>query len=100
MLTSRELGLIYVFAAFQGLSNGALNAAMPTFVGSYFPRNRYSQVMGVVLPFQVCSNAVAATLAGIIFDATSTYTPAFMTAAIFSTAGLMFAFLARKPRQA
>ncbi|MBA7677116.1 hypothetical protein ES703_85364 [subsurface metagenome] len=33
LLTSRELGMIYVYAAFQGMSNGALTVAMPTFVG-------------------------------------------------------------------
>ncbi len=98
LLSSRELGLIYIYAAFQGMSNGALTAAMPTFVGAYYPRRRYSQVMGVVLPFQVCSNAIATTAAGAIYDATSTYTPAFITAAIFSLAGLIFVFLARRPK--
>jgi sugar phosphate permease len=97
LLTSRELGLIYVYAAFQGMSNGALTAAMPTFVGAYYPRNRYSRVMGVVLPFQVCSNAIGATIAGLIYDAASTYAPAFITAAFFALAGLTFAFSARKP---
>ena len=99
LLTSRELGLIYVFAAFQGMSNGALTAAMPTFVGAYYPRQRYSQVIGVVLPFQICSNAIATTVAGAIFDATSTYTPAFITAAVFCVAGLIFVFMARQPKQ-
>ena len=99
LLTSRELGLIYVYAAFQGMSNGALTTAMPTFVGAYYPRERYSQVLGVVLPFQVCSNAVATTLAGVIYDATGTYTPAFITAACFALAGLIFVFMARKPKQ-
>ena len=99
LLTSRDLGMIYVFAAFQGMSNGALTAAMPTFVGAYYPRQRYSQVMGVVLPFQICSNAIATTVAGAIFDATSTYTPAFITAAVFCLAGLIFVFMARSPRQ-
>jgi len=99
LLTSRELGLIYVYAAFQGMSNGALTTAMPTFVGVYYPRNRYAQVMGVVLPFQVCSNAIATTVAGAIFDATSTYTPAFITAAIFCLVGLNFVFMMHRPKQ-
>ncbi|MBN1176240.1 MAG: MFS transporter [Dehalococcoidales bacterium] len=99
LLSSKELGLIYVYAAFQGMSNGALTAAMPTFIGAYYPRQRYAQVMGMVLPFQVCSNAIATTVAGAIFDATSTYTPAFITAAIFCLAGLIFVFMARRPKQ-
>jgi len=99
LLSSRELGLIYVYAALQGMSNGALTTAMPTFVGDYYPRERYAQVLGVVLPFQVCSNAIAATVAGVIYDATGVYTPAFIAAACFALAGLVFVFMARKPRQ-
>ncbi len=99
LLSSRELGLIFVYAAFQGMSNGALTAAMPTFVGAYYPRHRYSQVLGVVLPFQVSSNAIATIVAGAIYDATLSYTPAFITAAVLSLAGLILVFFARRPKQ-
>jgi MFS family permease len=98
LLTSRELGLIYVYAAFQGMSNSAVMAAMPTFVGAYYPRNRYSQVMGIVLLFQVCANAIGATTAGLIYDTALTYAPAFITAIFIALAGLTFAFSARKPK--
>jgi MFS family permease len=98
LLNTRELGLIYVYAAFQGISNGSLIAALPTFVGAYYPRDRYAQVIGVVFPFQIISQAIAGTIAGAIYDATASYTPAFITAAVFSLSGLFFAFMARKPR--
>lgn len=98
LLTTRELALIYVYAAFQGMSVGALIAAMPTFVGAYYPRDRYAQVLGVVLPFQVCSNAVATIVAGSVFDATGTYQVAFITAACLSLAGFFFAFMSRQPK--
>lgn len=98
LLNTRELGLIYVYAAFQGMSNGALITALPTLVGAYYPRDRYAQVLGVVFPFQVVTNAVAATVAGAVFDVTGAYTPAFIAAACFSTAGIVFAFLARRPK--
>jgi cyanate permease len=98
LLTSKNLGLIYVFAALQGISNGSLITALPTFVGNYYPRDRYAQVMGIVFPFQVISNAISAAFAGFIFDATGNYTPAFTTAAIFSLAGMFCAFMARRPK--
>ncbi len=98
LLTTRELALIYVYAAFQGLSSGSLFAALPTFVGYYYPRNRYARVISVVFPFQVVSNAFAATVAGAVFDAAGTYTPAFATAAVFSLAGLVFVSMARRPK--
>ena len=98
LLTTRELGLIYVFAALQGISHGSLITALPTFVGAYYPRESYAQVLGVVFPFQVLSNAISAAVAGAIFDAAGTYRPAFLTAAIFSLSGLVFAFMARRPK--
>jgi len=100
LITTRELGFIYVYAAFQGMTNGALLTAMPTLVGAYYPRHRYARVLGVILPFQVVANAAAATIGGAIYDATLSYTPAFITAAAFSLLGVFFAFNARKPRTA
>jgi len=98
ILSSRELVFIYIYAAFQGMSNGALTTAMPTIVGAYYPRERYAQVLGVVIPFQVCANAIAATVAGLIFDATNSYTPAFIAAATFCLFGLFFVSMARRPK--
>ena len=40
LLTTENLGLLYVFAALQGISNGSLITALPTFVGNYYSRNR------------------------------------------------------------
>jgi MFS family permease len=98
LLTTRELALLYIFAILLGLSGGSLTAALPMFVGAYYPRERYAQVLGVVFPFQVVSNASAATIAGLVFDATSSYTPAFIAASVFSLAGFFFALMARRPR--
>ncbi|HJX13595.1 MAG TPA: MFS transporter, partial [Dehalococcoidales bacterium] len=64
LLTTRELGLIYIYAVFMGIGNGALTAALPTFVGVYFGRERYAQALGVIFPFQVVSQAAAAFIAG------------------------------------
>ena len=99
LLTTKELGLLYVFAIFIGLSAGSLTVALAMFVGAYYPRDRYAQVMGVVFPFQIISNAGAATIAGLVYDATSSYTPAFIAAGCFSLAGLFFAHMARRPKQ-
>jgi sugar phosphate permease len=100
IILSRELVFIYIYAAFQGLSNGALTTAMPTIVGSYYSRERYSRVLGVAFPFQICANAIAGTVAGSIFDATGSYTPAFIAAAVFCFAGLIFVSMVRRPRLA
>jgi len=100
LLSTRELGLIYIYAVCQGLGNGALITALPTFVGAYYRRDRYARVLGVVLPFQVITNAISMTVAGIIYDATSAYTVAFAIAAVFSFSGIIIAFKTRRPKSA
>lgn len=99
LLTTKELAWLYVFATFLGLSTGSLTVALATFIGAYYPRERYAQVLGVVFPFHVIANAIAATIAGLVYDATESYTPAFITACTLSLAGLFLAFMARRPKQ-
>ncbi|OGO44368.1 MAG: hypothetical protein A2Z05_07845 [Chloroflexi bacterium RBG_16_60_22] len=97
LLTTRELGLIYIYAVFMGIGNGALTAALPTFVGVYFGRERYAQALGVIFPFQVVSQAAAAFIAGAIYDATSSYQWAFIVVAACSALGVASVFLTRLP---
>jgi MFS family permease len=93
LLTTQELWLIYVYAFFLGIGNGALMTAMPTFVGAIFRRERYSQALGFTFPFHLVSQAVAAYVAGAIFDATSSYRPAFMVLICFMLAGIFFVYM-------
>jgi MFS family permease len=99
LLTTRELGLMYVFAVLLGLGNGALTATMPTFVGLHFHGDQYARAIGVVLPFQVCTQAVASFVGGAIYDATQTYRPAFMIVTVFILLGALFISLARPPKR-
>lgn len=100
LLSTRELGLIFIYTACQGLSNGALITALPTFVGAYYPRDRYAQVLGVVFPFQILTSAISMTVAGMIYDAANAYTVAFAIAAVFSFSGIIVALITRPPRSA
>ena len=98
LLTTKELPLIYVYAVLLGIGNGALVAAMPTFVGAYYSRDQYARVLGVIFPFQIIGNATGGAIAGAIYDATETYVPAFAVVAALSLIGLICAFLARQPK--
>jgi MFS family permease len=98
LITTRDLTLIYIYSAIMGLSNGALFAALPTFIGAYYGRDRYARVLGVVFPFQVVSQAVAATAAGALYDATASYGPSFIIVIVISLIGLFSAYRARPPK--
>ena len=99
LLTTRNETLLYGYAAFMGIGTGALFAAMPTFVGAYFPRERFAQVSGLVLPFHVVAMAVAASAVGAIHDITGKYTLAFFILAACVVVGMVCALFARPPKQ-
>jgi len=98
LLTTKNLALIYIYSALFGISYGALLVALPTFIGGYYGRTHYAQILGVIFPLGIVAEAVGPVLAGAIYDATATYTPAFAIVATFSLVGLVCAALVRPPK--
>lgn len=98
LLTTKNLGLIYIYAILFGISYGALVTALPIFVGGYYGRTHYAQILGLIFPLGIAAEAVGPVLAGAIYDATTTYTLAFVAVAVFSLVGLVCAILARPPK--
>jgi cyanate permease len=99
LLTSRQLGLIYVYAILLGLGSGAITTAMPTFTGIHFRRERYAQALGVIVIFQVGAQSVAAYIAGIIYDASGSYIPAFIVIAACIALGILVTGMIRAPKK-
>jgi MFS family permease len=97
LLTTKNLAMIYVYAALMGLSLGAILTAMASFAGAYYPREQYAQVIGLFLAFYVIGQSIAALGTGAIYDATQQYTLAFSILTVSSLAGLVCALLARPP---
>jgi MFS family permease len=97
LLTSKNIIFIYFFAAFIGLSLGAILTSMSTFIGAYYPRQHYAQIAGIILPFYMIGQSISASAVGLIFDITNQYTLAFSLLTVTSLAGLICAFSARPP---
>jgi MFS family permease len=99
LMNTQRLGLIYVFAMLNGLGSGALFATMPTFVGLHWQGKRYVEVLGILLPFQVVTQAVAAYVGGAIHDATNNYLPAFEVVGALIVIGIICLSLTRVPKR-
>jgi MFS family permease len=97
LLTSKELGWLYIYSALVGTGYGALLAAIPTFIGTYYGRKTYPQLIGFAMAIHLAANAVAGTIAGLIYDIRGSYTLAFIIVAVFIVIGLVSISLARKP---
>jgi MFS family permease len=98
LISTRNLGLIYVYAALFGISNGSIITTMPTIIGEYYGRAHYAQILGVIFAISVAVESAAPAVAGIVYDATTSYTMAFGIVAAFSLVGLICVLLARRPK--
>jgi len=98
LLTTKTLFLIYIYAVLFGISYGALVVALPTFIGAYYGRIHYAQILGLIFPLAIIAEAAGPIIAGAINDAMGTYIPAFAIITGFSTVGLICAILAYPPK--
>lgn len=97
LISTRNLGLIYVYAALFGISNGSIITTMPTIIGEYYGRAHYAQILGVIFAISIAVESAAPAVAGIVYDNTTSYTVAFGIVAAFSLVGLICVLLARQP---
>lgn len=97
LLTTKTLLLIYIYATLFGISYGALVVALPTFIGAYYGRTHYAQILGIIFPLAIVAEAAGPIVAGAINDAMGTYIPAFAIITSFSSIGLLCAIFAYPP---
>ena len=98
LLTTKTLLLICIYAILFGVSYGALIVALPTFIGAYYGRTNYAQILAFIFPLATIAEAAGPIIAGAINDAMGTYTPAFAIITGFSTVGLACAIFAYPPK--
>jgi cyanate permease len=98
LLTCKSLPLIYLYAVLFGFAYGVLLTALPTFLGSYYGRTHYAQILGFVFPVAIVAEAIGPPLAGAVFDATGGYGPILALLIATSLVGLICAIFARPPK--
>jgi MFS family permease len=90
--------LVYLYTVFAGVCAGGLVVLMPLMLGSYFGRADYARIIGWTTPIVQIIGAVSPLIGGFIYDASGSYTWAFITVVCFLGVGLVCAFFARPPR--
>ncbi len=98
LMTTTSLAMIYLFAALLGIGYGAIIPALPTLIGAYYGRTSYAQIIGWTMPITTIIGATAAPLAGIVREATGSYTLWFIIVTALLGVGLVLSFFARPPK--
>jgi MFS transporter, OFA family, oxalate/formate antiporter len=84
---STGLSLLYSAAAVFGFSYGGVTALFPALIGDFFGRTAVGAIVGFIF----------ALVAGYIYDATNSYSAAFVLSATLNMAALLLVFLLKKP---
>lgn len=93
-----ELSTLYLVAMGFGFSYGAVSTLFPAIVGDFFGRAEAGHVVGFLFALAGSMAAVGPLGAGAIYDATGSYTGAFLLSAVCNALALALLALARPPR--
>ncbi len=86
-----------LFMMAYGVASGGGGSAMFAIRGEYFGRRAFATISGFGTAFQASGAMLGNVLAGVTYDATGSYTVAFLTFAALSGAAAVSIFLARRP---
>ena len=89
--------VIVVYTVLFGFGYGALIVSRTDLIAQYYGQEIYPELHGWIFPFQNSIAAAGPWIAGTIYDATGTYTLAFMIVIGLLIVGLISAFLLRSP---
>jgi MFS family permease len=92
-----SLTALYATTFAYGFSYGAVSTLFATIVGDFFGRERAGSLVGVLFAMAGALAGAGPYIAGAIFDATGSYTPAFALSAALSALSVVFLALCHPP---
>ena len=87
----------YIFAAVYGFVLGGTNLLINLALANYFGRRSLGAITGFVFPFQLMANSIGPLAAGLTYDLTGGYAPAFILFSISYFLASVWMFMARPP---
>jgi len=90
---------LYTVSVLFGIGYGGISICYPVLVREHLPLAEGGRRLGVIVLFGTLGMALGGWLAGYMFDATGSYTPAFLVGAAFNVTNLIIVFgLIRRTR--
>lgn len=96
-LMTRSLPMAFVYTIIGGLGTGASVVVGISLLSSYFGRRDYPKIMGIIGVFSIIIGSTGAAVAGVIYDATKSYTLAFTIGLVVAAIGLLCMIFVRPP---
>jgi len=97
LLVTKDLWMLYLFAAVFGFGYGGTSALMSPTVAEFFGLRSHGVILGVITFITTAGCAVGAVMAGSVFDTTGSYQVAFLICVALSIIGIILSALLRPP---
>ena len=88
----------YLYPLLAGFGFGAAYVCIPTLIGNYWGPEAFAGISGLVSPIIILFQAVAAPLAGLLFDIQGTYFAIMLVAWVAAGVGFTAMFFCKPPR--
>ena len=98
LANATNMALVWIYAAIYGIAYGGGIPVYMAIVGDYFGRKNYATIRGFMQMFQIPATVTGPIFAGWVFDTTGNYQIAFTTFIGSMLVGIVFLFLAKRPR--
>jgi MFS family permease len=95
LFIAREMWMFYIFAALFGSGWGGMVASQSPIVADLFGMRSHGVILGMIVSTITFGSAVGPVIAGAIFDASSSYTVAFIICVVFAFMGIILSLLLR-----
>ena len=85
---SDALWMLYLFALIYGLAHGGFFTSISPIIAEFFGIGSHGAIFGIAVCFGTIGGAAGPMLAGLLFDITSSYHPAFWLITLMGVIGL------------
>lgn len=97
LVLTDTLPFVFLYMVIFGLGFGGAMVATMNIFPNYYGTTSYPKIMGFVRLFWTFAGGAGAPLAGLVYDTTGSYLPAFRIAILVIAMGLIFLFFATPP---
>ena len=95
LFIAKEMWAFYIFGALFGFGYGGMVASQSPIVADLFGMRSHGVILGVIVSTITFGSSVGPVVAGAIYDASSSYTAAFIVCVVFAIIGIILSLLLR-----
>jgi MFS family permease len=95
LFIAREMWMFYIFAALFGFGWGGMVTSQSPIIADLFGMRSHGVILGLIVSTITFGSAIGPVMAGAIYDASGTYTAAFIVCVVFAVTGIILSLLLR-----